>query len=599
MSFQFSGGFEELRCPERLKAYRFPKHSSVCQDWGTDRQTVRHAAKSGLPIIDLKAHVIDHSLLLQLGADRCLNARVLPLRRIAGGTILACGEPGGHRKLKAWPNDTTVSTALADPAEIEKAIIKICERELVRIAEEKRGPSESCRNMGRVSFGWLLPVLAGFLALIVLAPEAVFLLATSVAFLGLAASSVLKLLSLWAFLRRKRPKRARPTRQNLPRVTPKITILLPLLNEERIAEDLIGAIEALHYPRQFLEILVLVEAGDVRTKAALQRTRLPSHFRVIEVPIGRIKTKPRAMNYALAFATGDIVGIYDAEDQPEHDQLLKVAAQFAALPAQVACLQGRLDYFNAKANLMARCFTLDYAAWFRFILPALIDFDLPVPLGGTTLFIRRSVLETLHGWDAHNVTEDAELGMHLYRNGYRVGLLDSTTFEEANCRILPWIKQRSRWLKGYFITWMMHMRRPRRCLSEMGWKGFAVFQLLMPGTLISCAFAPFLWLFYLGIAGLDHPIFGMTPDGLKWVIIGFVLIATLLTILTFVLGSFSKEHRHLLPWSPFLNFYFLLATFAMWAALWETLRNPHHWHKTEHGFYYAKGRLLRTRRRRF
>ena len=598
MSYQFSGGFEDLRFPNRLGSNKRPKRLAVCQDWGIDHPLTRYVGKSGLPIVDLDTYDLDHSLLVRLGADRCLNARVLPLRRPAGGTILACGEPDAHRMLKTWPDDGSVSVALADPVIIEKTILKTYERELVRIAEEKREPSESCRNMRKVHVVWLMIVLAGVLGSIALAPEAVFLCATGVALLGLGASCILKFISLCGFVRHSQPIPRKPLGANAPRITPKITILLPLLNEERVAEDLIGSIEALHYPRQFLEVLVLVEAKDALTKVALERTMLPKHFRVIEVPVGRIKTKPRAMNYALAFATGDIVGIYDAEDQPEHDQLLKVATQFAVAPAHVACLQGRLDYFNADANIMARCFTLDYASWFRLFLPALVLFDLPVPLGGTTLFIRRSVLEKLRGWDAHNVTEDAELGMHLYRNGYRVGLLDSTTFEEANCRVLPWIKQRSRWLKGYFITWLMHMRHPRKCLYDMGIKGFVVFQLLMPGTVISCAFAPFLWLFYPGLAGLDHPIFRVAPDGFDQAIIGLLLTATLLTIITFVLGSLSKKHRHLLPWSPFLNLYFLLATFAMWTALWETLRKPHHWHKTEHGFFDAKGRFLKTRRRR-
>lgn len=205
MSYQFSGGFEALRFPNRFGLYQRPKRLSVCQDWDTDQQFTRHAAKSGLPVVDLHTHDVDRTLLVRLGADRCLNARVLPLRRPAGGTILACGEPDAHTKLKTWPDDGSVSVALAKPAVIEETITKTCERELVRTAEEKREPSESCRNMREVHFGWLLSVLAGVLGSITLAPEAVFLFATCVALLGLGASCILKFIALCGFVRHSQP----------------------------------------------------------------------------------------------------------------------------------------------------------------------------------------------------------------------------------------------------------------------------------------------------------------------------------------------------------------------------------------------------------
>jgi cellulose synthase/poly-beta-1,6-N-acetylglucosamine synthase-like glycosyltransferase len=95
-----------------------------------------------------------------------------------------------------------------------------------------------------------------------------------------------------------------------------------------------------------------------------------------------------------------------------------------------------------------------------------------LPLGGTTLFFRRHILEELGGWDAHNVTEDADLGVRLARKGYKTELVSTVTYEEANCKAWPWVKQRSRWLKGFLITYFVHMRRPRRLLSDLGLRRF-------------------------------------------------------------------------------------------------------------------------------
>jgi len=223
---------------------------------------------------------------------------------------------------------------------------------------------------------------------------------------------------------------------------------------------LIELLQALNYPRSHLEIILLSEQTDPQTRALLNKTPLPRWIKILNVPQGQVQTKPRAMNYALPFCQGDIIGIYDEEDAPEPDQLIKVAAQFAHAPQDVVCLQGRLDFYNTHSNWLGRCFTIEYATWFRVILPGLARLGGVIPLGGTTLFFRRSALDHLQGWDAHNVTEDADLGVRLSRHGWRCDILDSTTFEEANNRPLAWVKQRSRWLKGYAMTYFVHMRNP-------------------------------------------------------------------------------------------------------------------------------------------
>ncbi|CAN0585215.1 unnamed protein product, partial [Ectocarpus sp. 12 AP-2014] len=222
--------------------------------------------------------------------------------------------------------------------------------------------------------------------------------------------------------------------------------------EQDIARTLVARLSRLTYPKALLDVVLVLEAEDRLTRETLARTDLPPWMRTITVPPGDVTTKPRALNYAFRFTRGEIIGIYDAEDAPAPDQIDRVVAQFHDSPGNVGCLQGILDYYNPRANWLSRCFTIEYASWFRILLPGLSRLGLVVPLGGTTVFFRREVLEKVGGWDAHNVTEDADLGVRLARHGFRTDLMPSVTREEANNRFWPWIKQRSRWLKGYGIT---------------------------------------------------------------------------------------------------------------------------------------------------
>src|ERR1700676_5318560 len=107
----------------------------------------------------------------------------------------------------------------------------------------------------------------------------------------------------------------------------------------------------------------------------------------------------------------------------------------------------------------------------------------PIPLGGTSNHFRRSTLQAMGAWDPYNVTEDADLGIRMFREGYTVRVLESNTFEEANSDFVNWMKQRSRWLKGYLQTFAIHLREPRELKRELGWKG------LMHFTIMSCRIA--------------------------------------------------------------------------------------------------------------
>ena len=312
---------------------------------------------------------------------------------------------------------------------------------------------------------------------------------------------------------------------------------------------------------------------------------LPKWLRVISVPSGTIRTKPRALNYALDHCRGTIIGVYDAEDAPAPNQLRQVAETFAAADDRLACLQGRLDYYNPHTNWLSRCFTIEYAAWWRLILPGIERLGLALPLGGTTLFFRRAALEDLGGWDAHNVTEDADLGIRIARRGYRTQLISSVTMEEANCRLLPWIKQRSRWIKGYMITWATHMRDPKTLLRDLGPRRFIGFQVMFAGSFLHALLAPLMWLLWL------IP-FGLVDQQLLDVPLWVLGLLTLTGIFSeaFTMGcnykALLKTGHHILPrWLPMMLFYYIMASLAAYKALWEMLRKPFYWDKTSHGLF--------------
>jgi glycosyltransferase XagB len=265
--------------------------------------------------------------------------------------------------------------------------------------------------------------------------------------------------------------------------------------------------------------------------------------------------------------------------------LHKIVNRFASRGPEVACLQGKLDYYNPTTNWLARCFTIEYAAWFRVFLPGIERLGLAIPLGGTTLFFRRRALEELGGWDAQNVTEDADLGIRLYRHGYRTELVETTTFEEANCRGLPWIKQRSRWIKGYMMTWMTHMRDPRRLWRELGPRRFVGMQVQFMATTTQTLLAPLLWSFWIVPFGLRHPVVEVMPHA------GFVLLYVTMALCGLMVTAFDMvglgrtKHRMSPFWAITLLLYQPLATLAAYKALWELLTKPFYWDKTSHGHF--------------
>lgn len=530
----------------------------------------------------------DPALAGLIAPELCLRHAFLPWRRVGSTLICATAEPETARNLAAiLPADIGPARAVLAPrAEVLGAVTTRHRAHLIRRMAARPRPEDSFRSY-RPSLRLRLAALAilglaGFA--VALVPGAVFSTLVAAAFFTLAALVTLRSAAALAQLigsGRQAPPQVEPV--SPPSDLPTISIIVPLYHEPCIASRLVQRLQRLDYPRDRLEVLLALEETDDLTARALGAAELPNWMQVVTVPDGAPRTKPRAMNYTLDFCRGEVIGIYDAEDAPDRDQLLRVAARFAAAPPEVACLQGALDYYNPRQNWIARCFTIEYNTWFRLLLPGMARLGLAVPLGGTTLFLRRAALEQVGGWDAHNVTEDADLGFRLARYGHRTEVIDTTTNEEANCRPVGWIRQRSRWIKGYIVTYLVQMRRPVGLYRALGAWRFLGFQLHFTVAVAQFLLGPVLWTFWLVAVGLPHPMTNYVSNTVIWPVFNLCLLAEGLNMVLAVLGTRRAIHRHLWPYVPTMILYFPLASLAAYKALFELLVVPFYWDKTPHG----------------
>lgn len=546
-------------------------------------------------VVDPLSEQPDPRLVDRFGASNCLHHGLLPWRRAGGVTVVASARPEEFaRHLDALEDMFgPVAQALCSERQLRLSIETLRASALARAAETRVADPFHCRGIGTArAQRFMLAGLVTLLALLIAFPIQTLTALSFWAVFTLCATALLRIgalaYALEPLLRRLRrhvPDAAAPP----PRITmarlPVISVMVPLFKEQDIAGHLLKRLNALSYPRELTDICLVVEASDDQTRLALAQTDLPRWIRVITVPEGAVQTKPRALNYALDFCRGNIVGVWDAEDAPAPDQLHKVARRFHTAPPQVACLQGRLDFYNARTNWLSRCFALEYAAWFRVILPGMVRMGFAIPLGGTTLFFRRDALVAAGAWDAHNVTEDADLGIRLARLGYRTEMVDTVTREEANARALPWIRQRSRWLKGYAVTYAVHMRDPVRLWRELGAWRFLGVQLIFLCTLSQFLLAPILWSFWLLAFGLPH-FLPVTVSGATFTTLAILfLLSEVITLSTAALAIRGMNRRWLLGWVPTLHFYFPLGALAAYKGLVELVLRPFYWDKTAHGVF--------------
>ena len=513
-----------------------------------------------------------------------IHAGIGPLESPASRYAFA---PRGSQILRLLQSRRSFGAALAitTPTALRNAVLSACRRRIAHQAAlmlPSHAPDLSSRDGATTGQALALSSTIALLLLLAVArPEPTIALATAgltpiflgMVLLRLAAASV--------------PPVAPPDpalRQPDSELPP-YTIIVALYRERRILPRLVAALSALDYPAPKLDIKLVIEADDRETAEGLSRLDLPARFEIIVAPPGLPRTKPRALNVALPLARGTFVVVYDAEDVPDPDQLRLAVRGFAERPAEVACLQARLTIDNASDTWLTRFFAIEYASLFEVLNPGLTAFGSPIPLGGTSNHFRTSVMREVLGWDAWNVTEDADLGIRLARLGYRTADLPSWTREEAPLALRGWMRQRTRWLKGFVQTSITHSRHPLTVLRQLGPFRFSSAVTMTFGTVLTALVYPLFTALSLLTLATGGPVKGGGVLGTIWALSSVLLFVFGLAAI-YIPALIAVRRRRmwsLLPWIVPLPLYYGLVSIAGWRSLWELARDPFRWNKTEHG----------------
>lgn len=543
-----------------------------------------------LPFVDLIRDAPDAALLFAEEADIYARNLTIPWKHSDGKILIATAEPGPETVLfarKRW--GVNVAFVVASKFDIVWAVQTafadaLSHRAVYELAE--LNPDLSAQRVftpGQIMFGYALFTL--MLLGLALSPTATLIALNavmSVFYLGnFAFKGILVFVGGARTINDTIAIEARALGED---ELPVFTVLVPMYKEPAMLPMLAQSLRALDYPLGKLDIKLVLEASDHETIEVASKLGLEGMFEVIRVPPSHPQTKPKACNFALQFARGEFLVIYDAEDRPEPDQLRKVVATFRKSSPNTACLQCSLSYFNSGENWLTRMFTLDYGLWFDQMLPGLERLNIPIPLGGTSNHFKIEVLRELHAWDPFNVTEDADLGVRLTQKGYRVGVVDSTTFEEASCHAGNWIRQRSRWMKGYMQTFLVHTRRPLHLMRTIGPLGFLGFVFFIGGTVLSGLFNPLFWLLYVGwliaaITGFE----AVFPEPLLFLALFNLLAGNGALVFLNMLAPIRRGWLDLIPYSLTAFGYWVIISIAAYRGLWQLLSNPFYWEKTQHG----------------
>lgn len=547
----------------------------------------------GLPVADLATTDRDELLIRRWSGQRMLRENWMPLRRDPDGVIrvATAREPDAARRAH-------IEGVLGEPVrfvaatswDIRQLLLAVFRESIADEAANelaRKNPALSARTVfSRGQKGGFavaaLVIIAGLVFAFV--PTVVTLVTLlSVAFLASTLFKFVVSMRGAAFDVLERVSRAEVEALTDAEL-PTYTVLVPVFKEENIVPQLVGNLGKIDYPADKLEVLVLIEEEDHLTRDAYLGSNPPPNFHLITIPKGAPQTKPRACNVGLFFATGEYLVIYDAEDAPDPDQLKKCVVAFRRGGPKTVVVQAALNYFNARENALTRMFTLEYNYWFDYMLAGLDAYDLPIPLGGTSNHFRTAALVELGGWDPYNVTEDADLGIRASALGYRVGVIDSTTMEEANTSIPNFVRQRSRWIKGYMQTSLVHARRPLALLREVGLRRFASFALLIGGTpLTFLGVIPLYLVTILSILAPSEWLATFFPVWVLWIaLVNFIIGSSTMVYLS-MMGPYKRGTFGLTLWALLNPLYWILHSVASYKALWQLLVKPHYWEKTAHG----------------
>ena len=558
---------------------------------GEDELVAVLAEQHLLPTVDLTGVEPSAAALALLPEALTRRLRCVPLEADARQLTLAVADvlsEAEHAEIRAY-TDVPLALVLASPAAIEQLTVRVHEEHYAETARGdllRRFPENSADRVatGRQKLFGAGVLVATLLLLILVTTPALIALTLTSSVIYLAAS-LYKFRLVYNAMSSLGEIDVTPAELAAldERTLPPYTILVPLYREAAIIDQLVDGIGRLDYPATKLDVRLLCEADDDETIDALRALDLPPQFRVVVVPDAQPKTKPKACNFGLIQAVGEFVVIYDAEDRPDPDQLKKVIIAFRKADPAITCIQAKLNYFNADQNLLTRWFTIEYSMWFELLLPGLDAEGVPIPLGGTSNHFITERLLDLGAWDPFNVTEDADLGIRLHKVGFRTAMVDSVTLEEANSELGNWVRQRSRWIKGYLQTYLVHMRHPVRLFRALGPRSFISFQLVVGGTVI-LLMNPILWalttaFFFTDSEGITR----MFPPYVYYAASFQLFIGNFVFMYLNVAGSLQRGGYFLAKYALLSPLYWGLMSLAAWKGAIQLVTNPFYWEKTEHG----------------
>jgi len=544
------------------------------------------ALQHNLPLVWLNQSPPDSSLFKQADLAHYQQWHMVPWRMENGVLQLATSHPSDA--LVAWARGHyggDIALCVTASRDLHQHVLRAAHARMTRLARLRLKRLHPALSAAKT----LVPTQArGLMAVIVFVASALLLIPETALLTALWMSNAFYLSTLcfkWLlYVSWKRITHTKPEDLGARDDSdlPTYSILVPMYKEpEPVIKNVIAALGALDYPAHKKEVFLLCEADDAETIAAIKAARPPEYCKILPVPPSRPRTKPKACNYALPMLRGEFVVIFDAEDRPEPAQLKKAVASFRAR-SDISCLQVPLNYYNRTENLLTKLFSIEYSALFRLQLPALERLAIPIPLGGTSNHIRRSALMEVGGWDAYNVTEDADLGIRLRYFGHHTAMLNSITLEESPVSLGAWLKQRSRWIKGYIQTWLVFTRNPGEMRARLGFGGYYGFQFFVGAPALTFILAPFFWAGCLfATAGLWH---SPLPNPLL-VTCCLSMLCGALSHWLYAKAAVKQEGwgAEMLPAVAVYPFYWLLHSVASFIALWQLATRPHYWAKTTHG----------------
>lgn len=543
------------------------------------------------PFADLLKNPCNDDIVKADERDEYLRLKAIPWKKEGKQIVIATCEVTDEVKNWASEKYDNYSFAITSPFDINNAINELFQDSNNKDARDKLwsiDPKYSAKNLfkGIQSKIFLLGIV-GLITSFILFPKtalpALFLITSIFYAATLALKTVLFLIGI---IRNKRTDEASHILDLADKELPVYTILIPLYQEEKVLKKLTDSIKALDYPKSKLDVKLIVESDDNTTIEAIKALKCERIFEMVKVPYSLPRTKPKACNYALKFARGKFITIYDAEDMPDPLQLKKALYVFYNESPEIACVQSKLNYFNRGENWLSKLFSIEYSNLFDFLLPGLEAMKLPIPLGGTSNHFRTQTLNELYAWDPYNVTEDADLGIRIAQKGWKCKIIESTTMEECPISISAWIRQRSRWIKGHMQTYFVHMRQPFELYKKVGIMGFMGVQFFLGAPALIFLISPIMWsvwaLFVSGTVTIPNEMPIWFDDIINFST-GVLICGIFLQIFYATVSIKSNNWKGMLLSAFLFPFYWILHSAASFKSLWQLITRPYYWEKTNHG----------------